>query len=107
MASRLQLHNEFIDVLGTQNETESRVYYDPPQSLIMKYPCIRYKKSAPSLKRANNGIYNLTNVYEATVIDPDPDSVIAETILYRMKQCSIEATYTADNLHHTKLKIYY
>lgn len=107
MASRFQLHNEFINVLGTENEKESRVYFDPPQSLNMKYPCIRYNKTAPRLHRANNGIYCLTPGYEVTVIDTDPDSVIADTILSRIQECSIERYYTADNLHHTVLKIYY
>lgn len=107
MASRLELHNEFIDVLGTKNEKESRVYFDPPKSVIMKYPCIRYTKTAPRLKRANNGIYNLVNGYEVTVIDYDPDSVIPETILHRIQECSIERYYTVDNLNHTVLKIYY
>lgn len=107
MASRLDLHNEFIDVLGTKNERESRVYFNPPQSVIMKYPCIRYKKLPPALRRANNGIYILTDVYEAVVIDLDPDSVIPEMILRRFQYCSIEQTYTADNLNHTILKIYY
>lgn len=107
MASRLDLHNEFIDVLGTKDEKESRVYYNPPKSVIMKYPCIRYNKVPPDIKRANNSIYNSTNGYEATVIDPDPDSVIAETILHRFQHCSIERMYTADNLNHTVFKIYY
>lgn len=107
MASRLDLHNEFIDILGTADEEESRVYYNPPSSVKMKYPCIRYKSVPPDIKRANNGIYNKTNGYEAIVIDPDPDGIIADTILYRFQQCSIVQMYAADNLNHTVLKIYY
>ncbi len=107
MASRLELHNEFIEVLGTNEQEDKRVYYNPPQSLKMKYPCIRYKKVPPNIQRANNSIYNITNGYEVIIIDPDPDSVIADTVLLRFKQCSVERIYTADNLNHTVLKIYY
>ena len=40
MASRLNLHNELIKMLGTNN-----VYYQPPESIKMKYPAIVYSKS--------------------------------------------------------------
>ena len=107
MVSRLKLHEEFIDILGSRTEEESRVYFQPPASKLMKYPCIRYSKSNPSVKRANNKIYNSVDRYEVIVIDPNPDSVIADNILSHFQMCSIDRRYTADNLNHTVLILYY
>jgi hypothetical protein len=107
MASRLELHDEFIDILESRTDTESRVYFQPPESLKMKYPCIRYSKSAPDIKRANNGIYQYTSKYEVIVIDSDPDSDISDKILKHFPMCRLERTYIADNLNHTVLTLYY
>ena len=102
MASRLKLHEELCETLGNLN-----VYFQPPASVKMKYPCIRYSKLAPDLKRADNQIYNNTNKYEVTVIDADPDSDIADKILNNFKMCRIDRYYVADNLNHTVLELFY
>lgn len=102
MTSRLKLHEEFCKILGTRN-----AYYDPPESVKMKYPAIRYVPASPDLKRANNGIYQFMNHYEVTVIDPDPDSSIYKQLLTSFKHCSWVRAYKADNLNHNVLSIYY
>jgi hypothetical protein len=102
MASRLELHEEFETILGTND-----VYFDPPASVQMNYPCIRYKLDAPSQLRANNRVYRSTNRYKVTVIDEDPESEIPSKIQDRFEMCSIDQTYTADNLNHTVLTLYY
>lgn len=107
MASRLELHNDFIDVLGTKNEAESRVYFRSPESKKMKYPCIKYNQAEPHVKRANNSVYDITNKYEGIVIDYDPDSKIPTEILMRFPMCSLGKPYTADNLNHFPFTLYY
>lgn len=105
MASRLELHDEFVDLMGSQLEKDKRVYFNPPDRML--YPCIRYSKAAPALKRANDQIYNNTNRYEGVVIDPDPDSEIPDMLLNRFKYCSLGKSYIADNLVHTPFTIYF
>ena len=107
MASRLKLHDEFIDILGTRNEEHSRVYFQPPESKKMTYPCIRYKKSAPFFKTANNKNYSMINKYECVVIDWDPDSKIPDEIVEHFSMCSLGNPYTADNLNHFPFTLYY
>lgn len=102
MERRLKLHEEFYTILGTMN-----VYFQPPSSVKMKYPCIRYKKAKPDLKRANDKIYGKTNRYEVTVIDYDPDSNIPDKILEHFQMCSWDREYSSDNLNHTVLTLYY
>lgn len=102
MASRLELHEELCGVLGKRN-----VYFQPPSSISMKYPCIRYSKSGKDLKRADNQIYQSVNRYEGVVIDSNPDSEIPDRLLEHFQMCTLDRVYTANNLHHYSFTIYY
>ena len=102
MASRLKLHEELCAILESTN-----VYYQPPQSLMMKYPCIRYSPGRPELTYANNKFYNGMKRYEGIVIDEDPDSQIAEKLLNHFELISLGDPYPADNLNHFPFTIYY
>ena len=102
MASRPQLHEELCELLGSRN-----VYYQPPTSLLMEYPCIRYSLSGIDQKNANNKHYMNTNRYEVTVIDYNPDSDIPGKILARFPMASFDRPYPSGNLNHCVLTLYY
>lgn len=102
MASRLNLQTELEEILGSRN-----VYFQPPESLKMKYPCIRYSLAGMVSRHADNRIYSNTKRYEVTVIDHDPDSDIYEKILDKFEMCSFDRSYVADNLNHKTLTLYY
>ena len=104
---RLELHNEFTDILGTRGQKISRVYFQGPESPKMEYPCIKYSLTGVNVRRANNGIYALTNKYEVIAIDYDPDSTIWKKIISHFQMCSFDRAYTSDNLNHTVLTLYY
>lgn len=101
MASRLKLHEDFCQLLGNSN-----VYYQPPTSVSMNYPCIRYTKARPDLKRADDRVYRNTACYEVTVIDHDIDSPIPDKILELYPMCSFDRVYPANNLYHFVLTLY-
>lgn len=107
MADRLDLHNEFIDILGTKDARESRVYFQPPASVQMKYDAIRYNLSGKNLKRANDKIYQITNRYDGVFITTNPDSEIPDKILNHFEMCSFGTPYVSDNLNHFPFTIYY
>jgi len=102
MASRLNLHEELCELLGTRY-----VYFQPPTSVEMKYPCIRYSKSGNTVKHADDRIYTGMNRYDGIVIDYDPDSEIPDRILYHFPMCSLGNGYVADNLNHFPFTLYY
>lgn len=102
MSSRTQLHEELCEILGSRN-----VYYQPPNSAQMKYPCIVYSKAGVDTKNANNKKYLTHNIYDGIVIDYDPDSEIADDILDHFSMCSLSNSYTADKLYHRPFKLYY
>lgn len=102
MASRLKLHEEFCEILGNRNG-----YFNPPESIKMSYPCIRYSLSDPDQKYANDKNYRKTNKYEGVIIDHDPDSVIPDKILEHFSMCKMSKPYRADGLNHFPFTLYY
>lgn len=102
MASRLQLQEELCTILESTN-----VYYQPPQSLMMSYPCIRYSPGAPDQNYANNKFYRGMKRYDGVVIDEDPDSQIADKLLAHFELIRLGDPYPSDNLNHFPFTIYY
>lgn len=101
MGSRLNLQTELENLLGTKN-----VYFQPPPSNKMEYPCIVYGKARINTVFADNNPYQLTNVYQVTYIDSDPDSEIP-TKLANMHQCVFERNYKTNELYHNVFRLTY
>lgn len=102
MASRLKLHEELCDVLGTRN-----VYFQPPESVKLKYPCIVYSLSGVSKRNANDQMYTGVNQYQIVSIEVDPDGNISMKLLSRFPMCSLDRAYVADNLNQKSHTLYY
>lgn len=102
MDKRLSLHAKLIELLGSNN-----VYFQPPETLKMKYPCIRYSKTRPLVEHADNLGYFKKDHYELIVIDTDPDTEIPDRIIESIPFSSIDRYYSADNLTHCSLELYY
>lgn len=101
MASRIDLQEKLEELLGSSN-----VYYQPPASVKMEYPAIRYSRKNIDKKSADNAAYKLTNCYEIIVIDRKPDNKVIEKLL-ALPMCSYDRSYKADNLNHDVLTLYY
>lgn len=101
MATRLKLQNKLEELLGNRN-----VYYQPPENLKMEYPCIRYSKSNPDVKYANNIKYINKDCYDIIVIDRRPDNNVIQKIL-ELPYSSFNRHYISDNLHHDVIKLYF
>ncbi len=100
MASRLELHGKLLEFV-------SNAYFQPPSDIQLVYPCIIYNKTDKFKEFSNNGIYITLQEYNLTVIDEDPDSLIADDIESGLQYCSINQYYTADELNHITLTLYY
>lgn len=101
MASRPNLQTVLEDILGSRN-----VYYQPPESIKMKYPAIVYSRKNIDNLHADNSVYKQSNAYELTVIDKNPDSEIVEKIS-RLSTCKFDRHYKSDNLNHDVFTLYY
>lgn len=98
---RIELGRMLAEILGNSN-----IYYQPPSNVQMSYPCIKYSKLKPSTTNANNKKYTVTNCYEIIVIDRKPDNPAIDKLM-ELPYCSFDRHYTADNLNHDVLNIYY
>lgn len=98
--ARLALHEELINILGSNN-----VYYQPPESVMLKYPCIIYKCESGYTDHADDFLYRYEPRYQVTLLDPDPDSDIFDRLL-QLKYCTFDRHYTSDNLNHFVFRIY-
>jgi hypothetical protein len=100
MATRLELHSELLGFMPN-------VYFQPPSSIQMVYPCIVYNKTGRMRHFANDVIYSSQQEYTLTLIEKDPDSSVADNIEVHFQHCAINQYFTVDNLNHTKLSLYY
>lgn len=101
MGLRLDLHAKLIAIPGVE-----KVYFQPPEKLDMKYPCIRYVLSDKSVAHAANHSYRLVNRYQLIVIDRNPDSPIP-AVLDQFPMIRFSRFYTAEGLNHFVYELYF
>lgn len=101
MASRLQLQSKLEELLTLKN-----VYYQPPATIRMNYPAIRYALSVPDSRFANNKRYAIMRCYNLIVISMTPDPEVVDKIL-ELPYSSPGRSYVSDNLYHYPITIYY
>lgn len=101
MKDRVELHEILCEALGSRN-----VYFQPPESVRMKYPAIVYSRDDIENSHANNRVYMQNVAYQVIVIDKDPDSEIVKRVS-QLPMCSFDRHYKADNLNHDAFIIYY
>lgn len=102
MAERLQLQKDLVNLLGSKN-----VYYDPPETIKLQYPCFIYQSDIPYDVKANNRSYMYVKRYSVTYIDTNPDNDMTKRILTTFGHASAGNPYTSDGLHHYPFDIYY
>lgn len=101
MGQRLDLHDIFRAILGSNN-----VYFQPPPTIKIEYPCIIYTKENVGTKFADNSPYMKKTRYQVTVIDRDPDSIIPGKVS-DLESCIFDRFYTSENLNHDVFKLYF
>ena len=84
------------------------VYFQPPASKELKYPCIVYNINKIAQTRADNlSSYFRTTGYLVTVIENTPDGDIYTKLLDTFPQSRFDRAFVSNNLHHKTLIIYY
>lgn len=101
MDRRLKLHDELLSIF------EKNVYYQPPESIKLSYPCFLYELSGGQNIRANNKSYLFTRRYDGIYITRYPDHNFIEILLSHFNHISYDRRYVTDNLYHDTFTIYY
>lgn len=81
------------------------VFFQPPATIKLTYPCIIYKLSNMPTKWANNLPYHWDRCYEMTFITEDPQDPMVEKLI-ALRETAFDRYFSADNLHHFVFKIY-
>lgn len=94
------LHERLKEILGSEN-----VYFQPPESLKLSYPCIVYDLSNIRKTTANNDAYKIDKSYTVTLIHTDPDNEIVDRMIME-RFAKFDRYYHKDNLHHFVFTFY-
>ena len=84
----------------------NQVYFQPPASFRIKYPCIVYDLEDLTPVFADDRPYLIHNSYTVTLIAHDPDTCLKEKIA-SLPGVRFSRYFAADNLHHYVYIMYY
>ena len=101
MGQRTDLHAILVNILGSKF-----VYFQPPENLKMKYPCIVYQRVTGDTQFADNIPYIIKKRYQITVIDSNPDSPIPDKVA-QLPYCVFDRHFTSGNLNHDVYNLYF
>ena len=108
-----RLHYPLIHILeqseppGQTVLAKDRVYFQPPSSHTMVYPCFRYKLSSGNTNFADNKSYLYADQYDVIYITRKADTEdIRKLIREEFTNCLFDRRYTIDGLHHDSFRIY-
>lgn len=90
---RMKLHTKLLAICDN-------VYFQPPSSIQMEYPCFVYDLNDINDRHANNEVYTRHDRYTVTYITKDPfPTEILEAVM-SLPYTSLDRKYASDNLHH-------
>lgn len=104
--SRLALHEILIELLGTRGQINTRVYFQPPPTIKLEYPCIIYKRSNQIDFFSNDRVYLGMKRYLITVVDKNPDSQFPSKVS-NLRYCSFSSHFSVDGLNHDVYTLYF
>lgn len=99
--TRVELDRILRTTLGSTN-----VYFDPPESIKIKYPCIVYALGDHRESRAENAPYIKMKRYGLTYITQDADDPMVDT-LEDLEYCHLNRPYKSDGLFCYAFDIYF
>lgn len=100
--SRQTLSDKLHELIGDSG----RVYFQPPSTVKLSYPCIIYKLDDIDSQFADNNPYSLTKKYVVKIIAKDPDTELPMK-LAQLPMCTMNRAYPSDNLYHYVFDLYF
>ena len=99
--------NELQEVLQGILGNDGKAYFQPPESLKLKYPCIVFERNDAFIVRADNNPYVVTKRYVVTLITKTADNDKYLDKLIELPMCSFNRQFISDNLVHEVFNIYF
>lgn len=105
MGKRIDLHNILVECME-ECGLHPNVYYQPPESVKMKYPCIVYTRQDIEYLYSDNRVYKGFPIYQITLISKDPDNPLVDYLPTKLL-VSYDRHYVSDNLNHDIFRLAY
>ena len=106
MGSRLQLQSILEEILNNGSGNPLKVYYQPPESVRLTYPCIIYNMTRIEKDNADDAKYLKDRKYTINYISRTVDDDTVERILV-LPFCSHDRRFVSDNLYHDVFTLFY
>lgn len=99
-----QLRDQLYLVNNTKN-----VYYNPPSSIRMNFPCFRFELNNIDVKHADNKAYARKPRWAVTYISRNLEDieVVSKQMLDIFPYCNFDTSFRADNLEHAVFNLYF
>lgn len=91
------------DILGE----DGKAYFQPPENIKLKYPCIVFDRSGARIANADNINYRITKSYTITLITKNADNDIYIDKILELPMCSFDREFVTDGLVHEVFSIYF
>lgn len=101
MDRQLELQELLKSILESDN-----VYFQPPESKKLQYPCIVYEREGIEGTKADNMNYIRRVRYTLTLIGLSPKSETIDKLL-DLPMCRYDRFFTSDGLNHDVFSLYY
>lgn len=99
---RIELQYKLQEVLGSDH-----VYFRPPESIKLVYPCIVYRLDDGDVNYANNKAYIFKRRYDVQLIHKTADTELVEALIEAFPYIRFQNSFTYDNLMHENYILYY
>lgn len=103
MATRLTLQQKLSDIFETSN-----VYFNPPETLKLNYPCVIYSRENGRSLRADNISYIFKLKYQIMYIgkDVNPEALIKKAMI-SFKTIEYDRHYFSNGLSYDVFNLYW
>lgn len=104
MKMRIDLQYELERILGSRN-----VYFQPPEYIKLKYPCIIYSLANFSNKNANDKKYIKYKKYTLTLVLQEYTDIIADDLVNKildLQYCFFDRSFISGNMYHYTFDLY-
>lgn len=100
--TEIETQRDYLHKILTSIKGVKKVYFQPPSTERLQYPCIIYSLNKIDTKYANGGRYLSVPSYNLILIDYDVESILQKKVLDLSGDCHVrfDRYYTADNLNH-------
>lgn len=98
-----ELHEILQNILGE----DGKAYFQPPENLKLKYPCIVFDRSGARILNADNLNYQITKSYTITLITKTADNDKYLDKLLQLPMCTFDREFITDGLVHEVFSIYF